>query len=144
MSYNAELNSNNAELQEILDTINELPEVSSIPGENGATFTPSVSSDGVLSWTNDKGLENPAPVNIKGKDGTSVTVTNVSESTADGGNNVVTFSDGKTLTVKNGKNGIDGKTPVKGTDYFTAAEQTEMVNAVIAALPKYNGEVVAV
>ncbi len=46
-----------------------------------------------------------------GKAGTSVTVSSVSESTADGGSNVVTFSDGKTLTVKNGKNGADGKTP---------------------------------
>lgn len=40
--------------------------------------------------------------------------------------------------------GKDGKTPVKGTDYFTSADKTEMVNAVINALPKYNGEVVAV
>lgn len=39
------------------------------PGEDGATFTPSVSSSGVISWTNDKGLANPAPVTIKGKDG---------------------------------------------------------------------------
>lgn len=38
-------------------------------GENGATFIPSVSEDGVISWTNDKDLENPTPVNIKGKDG---------------------------------------------------------------------------
>ena len=38
-------------------------------GEDGATFTPSVSAEGVLSWTNDKGLENPTPVNIKGADG---------------------------------------------------------------------------
>jgi hypothetical protein len=41
-----------------------------------------------------------------------------------------------------GAPGADGKTPVKGTDYFTAADKTEMVNAVIAALPVYNGEVV--
>lgn len=33
---------------------------------HGATFTPHVSEDGTLSWTNDKGLENPEPVNIKG------------------------------------------------------------------------------
>ena len=38
-------------------------------GENGATFTPSVSADGTLSWTNDKGLDNPPSVNIKGADG---------------------------------------------------------------------------
>lgn len=43
-----------------------------------------------------------------GKDGTSVTVSNVSESTADGGTNVVTFSDGKKLNVKNGSKGADG------------------------------------
>lgn len=36
---------------------------------DGATFTPSVSSDGTLSWSNDKGLNNPASVNIKGQDG---------------------------------------------------------------------------
>lgn len=40
------------------------------PGTDGATFTPAVSSDGVLSFTNDKGLPNPAPVNIKGAPGT--------------------------------------------------------------------------
>ena len=32
-------------------------------------FTPMVSSDGSLSWTNDKGLANPATVNIKGDKG---------------------------------------------------------------------------
>lgn len=38
-------------------------------GENGATYTPAVSEDGMLSWTNDKGLPNPDPVNIKGPQG---------------------------------------------------------------------------
>ena len=77
-----------------------------------------------------------------GESGTSVTVKSVSESTADGGSNVVTFSDGKTVTVKNGSKGSPGATPVKGTDYFTAADKAEMVKAVIAELPVYNGEVV--
>lgn len=40
-------------------------------GENGATFTPTVSQDGIISWTNDKGLTNPDPVNIKGPEGES-------------------------------------------------------------------------
>ena len=35
----------------------------------GVTFTPTVSADGVISWTNDGGLENPAPVSIKGPQG---------------------------------------------------------------------------
>ena len=38
--------------------------------------------------------------------GTSVTITDITESTEDGGSNVVTFSDGKTLTVKNGNRGL--------------------------------------
>lgn len=38
-------------------------------GANGATFTPNVSTDGVISWTNDKDLPNPTPVNIKGAKG---------------------------------------------------------------------------
>lgn len=39
------------------------------PGDNGTTFTPSVSEEGVISWTNDGGLSNPEPVNIKGVPG---------------------------------------------------------------------------
>ena len=35
--------------------------------------------------------------------------------------------------------GEDGKTPVKGTDYFTADDKTEMINLVLAALPTWNG-----
>lgn len=65
-----------------------------------------------------------------GKDGTSVTVKSISESTADGGSNVVTFSDGKTLTVKNGKKGTDGKTPVKGVDYLDGKDGYTPVKGV--------------
>ena len=89
-------------------------------GENGATFTPSVSNDGTLSWSNDKGLTNPTSVNIKGPpgdtpkkdvdyfDGISVGVDRVVESTADGGANIVYFTDGATLTVRNGSKGSPG------------------------------------
>lgn len=49
-----------------------------------------------------------------GKDGTSVTVKSVSESTVDGGSNVVTFSDGKTVTIKNGSKGSKGDTGADG------------------------------
>lgn len=31
---------------------------------SGATFYPTVSDDGVISWTNDKGLPNPKPVEL--------------------------------------------------------------------------------
>ena len=50
-----------------------LPEVHAGPpgedGKDGVTFTPSVSETGVLSWTNDGGLENPASVSIRGPAG---------------------------------------------------------------------------
>ena len=77
-----------------------------------------------------------------GKDGTSVTVANVSESTASGGSNVVTFSDGKTVTITNGKdgvngtNGTNGKTPVKGTDYYTDADKAEFSSYIATELAK--------
>lgn len=35
-------------------------------GKNGVTYVPKISEDGILSWTNDGGLPNPTPVNIKG------------------------------------------------------------------------------
>lgn len=99
--------------------------IQGIQGEKGA--------DGAKGDKGDKG-----DTGANGKDGTSVTVKSVSESTADGGSNVVTFSDGKTLTVKNGskgsagkdgsdgRDGADGKTPVKGVDYFTEADKAEI------------------
>lgn len=43
--------------------------VSSLKGEDGTTYTPSISESGVLSWSNDDGKPNPPSVNIKGTDG---------------------------------------------------------------------------
>lgn len=86
-------------------------------GDGGATFIPSVSADGIISWTNDKGLPNPKPVNIKGVKG-------------DKGDK--------------GEAGENGYTPVKGKDYFTDSEKAEIVSFVISALPVYDGSVTAV
>lgn len=115
----------------------------------------------------DTGSDGPAGANGKdgaaGKDGTSVTVKSVNESTADGGSNVVTFSDGKTLTVKNGSKGSKGDkgdtgatgpegpqgekgdkgdkgdtgaTGSQGPAYtLTTADKNTIVNSVKAALP---------
>lgn len=38
-------------------------------GKDGVTFIPEVSEDGIISWTNDGNLPNPAPVNIMGPRG---------------------------------------------------------------------------
>lgn len=44
-------------------------------GKDGTTFTPSVSAAGDLSWTNDGGKANPAPINLKGPPGADYTLT---------------------------------------------------------------------
>lgn len=44
-------------------------ELKGAKGDTGPYFTPSVTADGLLSWTNTGGLENPAGVNIKGPKG---------------------------------------------------------------------------
>lgn len=45
------------------------PGANGTDGKDGTTFTPSVSAAGDLSWTNDGGKANPAPVNLKGPQG---------------------------------------------------------------------------
>ena len=60
---------NTTDKTSIVNAINELVNSAGTPGEDGATFTPSVDDSGNLSWTNDKGLVNPEPVNIKGPKG---------------------------------------------------------------------------
>lgn len=81
-------------------------------------------------------------VKAAGSNGTSVTVSSVSESTASGGNNVATFSDGKSLTVKNGKDGKDGTDGKDGNDYvLSEADKTEIAEkvegATVVQAPKY-------
>jgi hypothetical protein len=80
---------------------------------NGATFTPSLDSDGNLSWTNDKNLPNPTTVNIKGKDGIPgrgiVSINKTSGNGAAGTSDIytITYTDNTTSTfaVYNGANG---------------------------------------
>lgn len=40
-----------------------------LKGEDGATFIPEIDSEGNLSWSNDKLLPNPDPINLKGPKG---------------------------------------------------------------------------
>ena len=92
-----------AHLIHMEEGIEEAHNQAGTPGADGATFTPSVSEEGDLSWSNDKGLDNPATVNIRGLAG------------------------------------VDGYTPVKGTDYFTDAEVEEIVNRVVAQVGTGDG-----
>lgn len=42
-----------------------------LKGDTGYTYKPHVTTDGVLYWSNNGGLENPLPVNLKGEKGES-------------------------------------------------------------------------
>lgn len=56
-------------LDNLIEETNKVVEAAKNGEFDGATFTPSVSDNGDLSWTNDKGKENPPTVNIKGEKG---------------------------------------------------------------------------
>lgn len=56
----------NQVMEERIQAINSAPGADGAPGY---TFTPSVSTDGTISWTNNGGLVNPNPVNIRGPKG---------------------------------------------------------------------------
>lgn len=108
-------------------------------GADGVTFTPSVSADGVISWTNDGGKDNPAPVNIKGNSGTDgvgiQSVVQTTTSTADGGDNIitVTLTNGNTatFTVKNGSKGSSATVTVDSemSDTSTNPVQNKVAKA---------------
>lgn len=69
-----------------------------------------------------------------GKDGTSVTVSSVTESTVDGGTNIVNFSDGNKVNIKNGSKGSKGD---KGEPYtLTDTDKNTIAAAVKASLTK--------
>ena len=76
-------------------------------------------------------LTDGSTYDIEVKHGTSVTVKNVSESVESGGSNIVTFSDDKTVTIKNGK---DGYSPVRDTDYWTESDKAEIKSYVDEAI----------
>ena len=90
---------------------NELSFQIKIP--RGVTFTPNLTDAGVISWTNDGGLVNPAPVSVKGPKGdTGISFAGIeyTPSTTSGGNNSfkVKYSNGTTGTESyNIRNGVD-------------------------------------
>ena len=90
-------------------------------GETGPKGADGAKGDkGEKGEKGDTGEQGPA-----GANGASVTVSSVSESTEDGGNNVVTFSDGKTLSVKNGSKGSQGEQGIQGPIGPTGAQGPE-------------------
>ena len=110
--------------------------------ENVNVFLPSVSSSGVLSWTNKAGLANPASVNIKGAKGDTGTAATIKVGTvttgAAGSNASVTNSGTASNVVLNftlprGKDGKDGGITVDAelSDTSTNPIQNKAVNTAI-------------
>ena len=94
---------------------------------DGATFTPSVDEAGNLSWTNDKGRENPATVNIKGYS-PSVSVKDIA-----GGKQliIIDYNGSKTVDIldgKNGTDGVDGYSPSVNVNEITGGKQLIIVD----------------
>ena len=94
---------------------------------DGATFTPSVDEAGNLSWTNDKGRENPATVNIKGYS-PSVSVKEIA-----GGKQltIIDYNGSKTVDIldgKNGTDGVDGYSPSVSVNEITGGKQLIIID----------------
>lgn len=118
--------------------------------ENVNVFIPSVSSAGVLSWTNKAGLTNPASVNIKGAKGdtgtaASITIGSVTTGAA-GSNASVTNSGTASNAVLNfmlprGKDGKDGGITVDAALSDTSINPVEnkvvkaAIDSVAASVP---------
>ena len=75
-------------------------------GANGATFTPSVSAAGVLSWTNNGGLANPSPISIKGPKGDDAVITASDVENWGFTKNTGTITEIKMNGVSKGKSGV--------------------------------------
>lgn len=85
-------------------------------GSDGVTYTPAVSAEGVISWTNDGGKPNPESVNIRGPQGVQ-------------GERGVT-----------GETGPQGPKGDAGDDYtLTAADKEEIAGLVLEILPTWSG-----
>lgn len=114
------------------------PGAAGAPGATGTTFTPSVSADGTLSWTNDGGKTNPASVNIKGPQGEQGPQGKPGEKGETGAAGAIGPEGPQGPKGEQGPQGEPGATgpqgpaghtPVKGTDYFTDADKSEIAQA---------------
>lgn len=118
--------------------------------ENVNVFVPSVSTEGVLSWTNKAGLTNPASVNIKGAKGdtgTAASITIGSVTTGAAGSNASVTNSGTASNVvlnfmlPRGKDGKDGGITVDAALSDTSINPVQnkvvktAIDAVTASVP---------
>ena len=89
-----------------------------------------------MEWSIEQNMFVDTGIVANGQNGVSVVGARISNS----GRLQIALSNGQTIDAGQAKGdkgdpGTDGHTPVKGTDYWTDADKTEIVNAVLAALP---------
>ena len=91
----------------------------------GATFTPSVDKDGNLSWTNNRGLENPDTVNIKGYS----PVISVRE--IEGGRELIItdIRQSQTVTILDGTDGNNGISPTISISTISGGHRVTIIDA---------------
>ena len=113
-------------------------------GATGTTFTPSVSAEGVISWSNDGGKTNPASVNIKGPQGATGATGATGQTGATGatGNGIssavlnndytltLTFTDNTTYTTPSirgatGATGATGQTGAAGVGITSITQNAD-------------------
>ena len=89
-------------------------EVVILKGEDGATFTPILSTPSTdtlrIEWTNDKGLENPEPIEIIAPKGNSFSYEDFTSEQ------------------------LNGLKPKRGIDYFTEEDLEQWKNEVITTM----------
>lgn len=75
---------------------------------------------------------------------TNPIISSVDESTVDGGNNIITFSDGKTITIKNGNTGTKGDRGINGLGIYKSSEKNlqETDNKILfSKITNYNRDI---
>ena len=120
--------------------------IPTVSGKNGREIE-LAATDGYIQWRyvgDDTWIPLVSLSDLTGEDGVGIqSVTQTTTSSADGGANIVTvtLTNGKksTFTVKNGTKGSPGYTPIRGTDYWTVNDQTQIVSDVLNALPTWTG-----
>ena len=95
-------------------------------GETGPYYTPAVSEDGTLSWTNNGGLPNPSAVNIKGPRGDAGSPGEPGENGTNGATFTPAVSSDGTLSWTNDKE-------------LPNPDSVNITNLVLAKLPTWTG-----
>lgn len=99
----------NKKLQQMITANkNAIAEINKQLEEGGGAGENGKSAYDIWLEQGNEGTEADFLASLKGADGTSITITGIEETQADGGVNLVFFSDGRTLSIWNGRKGTSG------------------------------------